>query len=103
MEKFDPGQAPVYPLPERDPMRTLADWGAPPDPPIQPDYPGAYERPWLSPGRPPWAESKPPAPTGWIELEGQTRPRRRAPGWAVACVLVGSLLAIGAAAFLAFA
>ena len=92
MEKFDPGAAPVYPLPERDPMRTLADWGAPPMNWVQSDYPGAYERPWDSPGRPPWAEPEQTAPG-----------RRRAPGWAVACVLAGSLLAIGAAVVLAFA
>jgi len=84
-ERFEPGQVPVYPLPQRDPMRTLADWGAPPSPPIRPDEPGAYERPWLSPGRPPWAE--------------EPRPRRT-PAWALWAVLVGSALVLVSAAVL---
>lgn len=74
--EFDPGQARVYPLPRRDPMKALADWGAPPNPPIRPDEPGAYERPWDSPGRPPWVEPD----------------RRRTPFWAWVCVVDGVVL-----------
>lgn len=77
--EFDPGQAPVYPLPQRDPMRFLADWGAPPSPPIRPDESGAYERPWDSPGRPPWAE-----------------PASIIPAWAVLSVALGSALLMAA-------
>lgn len=73
--EFEPGQAPVYPLPQRDPMMALADWGMPPEPPIRPDEPGAFERPWLSPGCPPWAE-----------------PERRVPGWAQASIVIGVTL-----------
>lgn len=37
-------------LPRRTPLDTFAAHGAPPEPPIQPDT----ERPWASPGTPPW-------------------------------------------------
>ena len=84
MEKFDPGAARVYPLPQRDPMRTLADWGAPPDPPIRPDRPGVYERPWDSPGPPPGAAERAES------VRRHSRPR--VPAWAVALVMVGVLL-----------
>lgn len=80
-ERFDPGQAPVYPLPQRDPMRFLADWGAPPEPPIRPDEPGAYERPWLSSGRPPWAEEEPPSII---------------PAWTLVAVVLGSVILMAA-------
>lgn len=40
------------PLPQRTPMEALAAHGAPPEPPIQP----SGERPWLSPGTPPWGD-----------------------------------------------
>jgi hypothetical protein len=76
-ERFDPGVAPVYPLPQRDPMRALADWGAPPSPPIRPDESGRYERPWISPGPPPWAEEE---------------PASIIPAWTLVAVLVGSAL-----------
>lgn len=57
---------PEDPLPQRDPMRSLADWGAPPDPPIEPDD---------SPGPPPWVASRP----------------RGVPTWAVALIVLGVL------------
>lgn len=78
-KRFEPGLARVYPLPQRDPMRSLADWGAPPDPPIEPDYPGAHERPWDSPGRPPWIEPERKAPTPW---------------WAALCIAAGVVLIV---------
>ena len=89
--EFEPGQAPVYLLPQRDPMRFLADWGAPPSPPISPGRPGAYERPWDSPGPPPWADQAAPGALS----------RGRTPRWAVAAVLVGSALVLIAVTVLA--
>jgi hypothetical protein len=47
--------------------------------------PGAYERPWDSPGPPPWAD--------------EPRPRRT-PAWALVTVLVGSALILVSAAVL---
>lgn len=79
--EFDPGQAPVYPLPGRQPWETFAAWGMPPEP-----RPGAYERPWDSPGPPPWAD--------------EPRPRRT-PAWALVAVLVGSALVLIAVTVLA--
>jgi hypothetical protein len=73
--EFNPGQAPVYPgegLPRREPWGSFSTWGAPP--PSATDRPGAYERPWDSPGSPPWVASRPSGP----------------PTWAVVCILVGS-------------
>lgn len=68
-ERFNP----TDPLPQRDPMKTLADWGAPPEP-------GAYERPWDG-GPPPWA--------------ARERSRRALPGWAVLSLMMGlSYLAV---------
>jgi hypothetical protein len=77
--EFDPGQAPVYPLPSREPWGSFAQWGTPPE------RPGAYERPWDSPGPPPpWVASRPSGP----------------PTWAVVCILVGSALVLVSAAML---
>lgn len=78
-EKFDPGRAevPVYPLPQRDPMRMLADWGMPPDPPTWSQRLAEYERPWISPGPPPAARK---------------RSQRGHPRWAVACLVAGVAL-----------
>lgn len=91
---YDPGKAPVYPLPQRDPMRALADWGAPPEPPIRP-YPLDDERAYASPGPPPWAtraERELAVQHGW-------RPdRRKTPTWALVSVLVGSGLLLAVAA-----
>jgi hypothetical protein len=84
--EFEPGQAPVYsggPLPGREPWETFSRWGAPPDPPVRP---GAYERPWDSPGPPPGA--------------ARERSRRGVPTWAVVTVAVGAaLIVISLAAF----
>lgn len=77
---YDPGQ--VHPLPQRDPMRALADWGAPPEPPVPP-YALDDERAYVSPGPPPWVQ-----------------PRRQTPAWALAAVLVGSALILVTAAVL---
>lgn len=79
---FDPGQARVYPgepLPQRDPMRALADWGAPPTPDSS-LYRLDDERSYASPGPPPWVEPK------------------RTPAWALASILVGSALLLVVAA-----
>jgi hypothetical protein len=40
------------PLPVRDPWASFAQHGAPPESPLRHAAPG--ERPWASPGRPPW-------------------------------------------------
>jgi hypothetical protein len=77
---YDPGQAPVYSLPDSDPMRALADWGAPPSPPSQP-YRIDDERSYLSPGTPPW-EPEPAGP---------------APVWAWTFLVAGCVLLAGAA------
>jgi hypothetical protein len=85
--RFDPGISPVYPLPQRDPMRILADWGAPPDPPVQPD-PGMYERM----GLPPWAsqgEQDPAVQRGWRA----SRPGG-IPAWALVSIVVGAVFLV---------
>lgn len=95
---YDPGQVPVYPgepLPQRDPMRALADWGAPPSPPYRLDD----ERAYASPGPPPWAsrsERDLAAQHGW-------RPGKRTgvPAWTLAAIALGLALVVLAGTFLA--
>lgn len=95
--EFEPGQAPVYsgdPLPIRQPWETFSRWGAPPEPSVRP---GAYERPWDSPGPPPWAsqvERDLAVQHGWTG-------RRGLPTWAVVAVAVGGALIVISLAALA--
>jgi hypothetical protein len=87
--EFDPGQALVYPLPNRQPWETFARWGMPPE------RPGQYERPWYHPGPPPSLDL---APMVRVRVTSGPQERRdRTPRWAVACVLVGSALLVVAA------
>jgi hypothetical protein len=92
--EYNPGQSPVYPLIQRDQMWTLADWGMwgmPPAPPTDLDRPGAYERM---------------VPPPWVADRGQDDGERSqcdVPTWAVLCIALGSLIALGATALLALA
>lgn len=86
-ERFEPGHAPVYPLPERQPWETFQRWGAPPEPAVRP---GQYERPWDSPGPPPWADET-----------ARERSRRGLPTWAVVTIAVGGALIVISLAALA--
>lgn len=70
---------PNQPLPQRDPMRAMADWGMPPNPPVSPGRP--YE-----PSR---VEQELAVQHGW------SGKRRGLPAWAWVSIVLGSILLCG--------
>jgi hypothetical protein len=80
-------------LPQRSPLESFAQHGAPPEPPVQHEDPDGG-RPWVSPGRPPWdsrVHQELAVQHGWPSRTVDARPNSTVAVWALVTGVVGVL------------